>query len=154
MGTSNFGRVNLCSSIWSFWTEEEPTSEFEYDDTIENVSQGLFEIDGVSLCPHNPNALAYFNISYFDKKERYWEDNVYYIFVEGWYYEGARFDICEDSSSYFNEDAKKIASYNKKVQKKIKEIEKVFERYTIPLVKIAQFSNGETIYERAGSIEH
>lgn len=132
---------------------DKDTSEYEYTDTIENVSNDISDIvDDIhneyqKIYTRNSHTFAEFTIPFYDRELKDWIENKYYLIIESGYYEWARFDIVEDDSEYFEEDAKKTKVYQKKLEKKIQEIEKVFAIYCTPLVKIATYSSGEAVYE-------
>lgn len=157
MGTSNFWRLNLCSNYWTFGLDAEEDDEFIYDDTRMNVLYELKKKDyfweTTKEWDWNNRIVWYFNIEYYNKEKNYywevkgWDLNKYFIIIEWWYYEGARFDIVACEDDYYNEDYIN-KTYEKKLNKIIKDIEKVFANYCTPIRKVAQFSNGETIYER------
>lgn len=155
MWASNFGRVNLCSRLWTFgldnfdWEEQD---EFIFQDTIENVIEKLkwkdFYWQTLNEWYEKDKIIWKFEISYYNTAWRYWDSNEYYIIVEYGYHEWARFDIIAHEDGYFSNIYINKA-YDKRLKKTIKECEKVFAKYTNPMRRVGGFSDWTSLYEKA-----
>lgn len=79
------------------------------------------------------------------------------VFLRAGYYDGANLDwdlwLTKDSLKDYQEgelEYMEVPNYvQDKIDSSIKKIEKTFEKISTPLDVVAQFSNGETIYEKA-----
>lgn len=153
MGASNFGRVRECTKLWTFWLENdwEEQNEFICEDTISNVVYELKTKDffNTSLIKwyEKDKVIWKINVDYYNTAWRYWDSNEYYIVVEFWYHEGGRFDIVPHEDGYFSEIYMNNA-YSKRLKKLVKECEKVFEKYTTPIVRVGWFSDGTSLYSK------
>lgn len=157
MGASNFGRVQECTKLWTFWLDGE--DEYVCQDTIDNVEKDLWEkyaeFNRISVRKYinEYKILWYVLIPFYNRNKTYYSEivgcdtNKYYIVVEYGYHEWARFDIVASDDEYFNEDFIN-KTYNKKLKKTIKEVEKVFAKYTTPMKRVGGFSDGTSLYEK------
>jgi len=151
MATSNFKRPNT-SKHYAIGVEEE-LEDFQYDDAIENVQAELGTIKAKDLdggevdkwLAREEKAIYSFTIEVFDKYYNEQTSVNIYVTIASGYYQGAIFDI--DKSEL--DDLEVSKSVIARVDRLCNRIEKVLEANTTPLVRVATFSNGETIYERA-----
>lgn len=148
MATCNF-RQPILNKVYTIALESE--NDFDYEDEKSNVVYGLKTIKGFEEASEQKWTgrdrliLGSFYINLFDKYYKQWTDARINITVESGYYSGAMIDI----------DLSEVEEYeiNKTTQAKIdrvkRQVEKVLEANCLPLRRVAVFSNGEAIYERA-----
>ena len=167
-GLNDYDRDEIASILVENDWESVPTSR-EIDDAIsESMSQDCADtIDNViyelktkdfywdtmrKWIWKDLKIIWYFTVPYYNREKiwtgevKWWDENTYYIVVEYGYHEGERFDIVEDDRDYFI-DSFINKTYNKKLQKTIKECEKIFAKYTTPMQRVGGFSDGTSIYK-------
>lgn len=125
--------------------------EWLYDEDISNIQHQLeqvirgFEGYAGEWLNRYERIIGSVDIEYFDHDNREWDIMTLYVTSEVGYYEGAMIDVYMDNIEG--------RSYSKTVQRKIdgyiRKIERTLTEYTMPLRRVATFSNGETIYEQA-----
>jgi hypothetical protein len=150
MSTPNFRQPEL-SKIYTLQYDE--NDEFSYEDEKNNIIDNLLKIRGFRA--NNPQEsewignnrfiLGSFHFEVFDQINKAWEYIKIPITIESGYYGGAMID-----ASLKEADDYEISATNQlKIDKKIKQVENILEKICYPIVRIAVFSNGEAIYERA-----
>ena len=144
MSTPNFRQPNL-SKIYAIEIE----NDWDYDDSIENALcelnkiKGFYETD--NWIDNNRKAIGAFDFDYYDWDYKQWDTISIHITIESGYYEGAMIDVAFDDLDNI-EQTKKL---EKQIDQKCNIIEKTLKKITTPIVRVALFSNGEAIYERA-----
>ncbi len=121
--------------------------EFLFDDELEYIKDQLLKIkDAFSDDGHigEDRIIAGVSFDYFDKEEQQWDEVCLQIIVESGYHEGAMIDINIDDI----EELELTQTLKNKIASRINHIEKVLTKCTLPLIKTAQFSNGEAMYEK------
>jgi hypothetical protein len=151
MSTSNFYKKNA-SKYFSINLKD----EYDYDILKENLwveFQDTADFWEKDFCRGYDGKVVAQIVKDFKK----WEIT-FNIIIRNGYYNGVNLDwdctIINNNNGdeyYFGDyDYKELPKYiNDWVDKKIKSIEKVFSRYSEPLICTARFSNGEAIYQRA-----
>lgn len=149
MATANFSQPNL-SAVYACEVQD----DWSWDDNIENVTSELKQIDGFytedQWLDRNIKAIGAIYIDVYNWEYREWEEKPIYITVESGYYSGMMFDV-DYSNIYDSYEIRETKSLENKIGKVCRAVEKVLEQYTTPLLKVAQFSNGEAIYAPANS---
>ena len=157
MATGNFYKVNLDNYyvIKGDYEEElEDTNNNIYYDLEKSLKQKSYkDYNIISMDKTSPNSLqSFYRHNFIDIYFTYKNHDIdIMVNYNNGYYEGANFDIDIMIDGYNvnidDNDAENII-YSEKVQKIIKLIEKVLNRYTTRLGVKARFSNGETWYEK------
>lgn len=151
MSTCNFSQPKELDRIYAIALNEsgEPADEFQYEDEKENIQCELEAIKGYNLdeskwLDRETHTLGYFYIPVYNKEEKTWEEPAIYVTIEAGYFEGAKIDMdCSELDIY---------EINKTTQAKIdaikNKVQKILRAYTLNLVRVAVFSNGEGIYKK------
>lgn len=151
MATANFWWLHNAKAIYTFWIwADELESEFVYNDTKDNIQTDLqkawFSLEDEWM--ENDKKLIASNSFDFAYRDslwlRQWEFMRVDVFIESWYYEGARVDWV-----YTHDVDDMTKKAYKRTQKQNKILDKICEAYTTPIKKVGQFSNGEAVYELA-----
>lgn len=150
MSTCNFSLPNT-DKHYTIGVDRD-LEDFEYDDIFENIQSELIAIGGFAYdkdewLHNNVRVVAEFDIPWYDREYRQWENLKLIVTAESGYYQGAMFDI--DNSEFDG------ITLNKTTQAKYdrlwRKIELILARNTFALVRVATFSNGEAIYEPASN---
>ena len=173
MSTSNFHNVNA-NRIFACEIEE----DFDYDDLVSNLKSEFSKLHECSedKDPHELRSYSSNVITAIYKTKSYKDFTVEVkvnVVIRNGYYSGVNLDWFtttelfgqETDVEYFADEleyqlstsrknAERIAKYAEKWAEKakeglIQEVETIFEQYSTPLVVVARFSNGETVYEKA-----
>lgn len=148
MSTANFSQPTL-SRIYAIGMEIDEQEEFDME--LENVKEELREIKGYKEIDESRGdslAMGAFYFNYFNREEKYWDLITIYVTIENGYYHGAMIDV--DLSELEEISANLFpAILKKQVEIKLRQLEKVLAKNTLPLVRVATFSNGEAVYEKA-----
>lgn len=148
MSTCNFGQPNL-SKIYSIGLEAE--EQYQFDDEYDNVIAALENIPGFQSYKsyrNNYSIIGCFTFNYYDREAREWDQIDLNVTVENGYYNGAMFDIEENPLDDIVNPSKTL---QRQVAAKISRLEKTLARVTLPIIRVATFSNGEAWYERASN---
>ena len=146
MSTCNFSQPNL-SKIYACECEE----EWDWEDNIENVIYELGKIKGFHMykedkwLDNDTKIIGAFDFEFYDHYYKGWDTISIYVTVESGYYSGMKFDVD------FNDlmEIEQTRALEKKIRQKCNAIEKALKTVTTPLVRVAVFSNGDAIYEKA-----
>lgn len=146
MATANFRRPN--TKYYYTIGADRDLEEFEYKDTIANIQSKLRQLkaygyDEDRWLGRETQAIYSFTLEVFDQYYKEWNSAKLYVTIESGYYQGAMFDI--DRSELDEYQLSKTTEA--KIQRLLNKIEKILKSYTLPLVRVATFSNGETMYE-------
>lgn len=152
MATANFKHPNT-KRHYAIGLDGE--DEFYYDDSIANVQAELGTIKAKDIdsgkvekwLAREEKAIYEFTLQVFDKYYKEWTSANLYITISSGYYQGAIFDI--DKSEFDELDLSK--STLERIDRLWNRAEKVLENNTTALVRVATFSNGEAIYEKASN---
>ena len=170
MGTSNFHYKNTSKCYAVLMNDEDgyPAQEYEIDDLKHNVFEDVKEAFGTvdSKPPRVDDSRSYPAISIvgvrkwlqLDSPQKY-EDEAYAdlyftCFIRSGYYEGGclDYDVKVEVDGYETEVGMIKSEWRTMIEAEIEtignQLEKIFERYSIPLTRVGTFSNGETIYTR------
>jgi len=154
MSTPNFYNKNA-SKIFAVELEE----DFEYDDLIDNLRSAIKNCvpadrwEGDNNRSYEGKIFAEIN-----KTIGKWGITINLI-IRNAYYSGANLDWgveIEDQNTgdSFERGEDKISNTAENyIQNEIAKIEKVFSDYSIPLICVGIFSNGEAIYQEAKKLE-
>ena len=148
MSTCNFYQPTL-SKIYSIGAQYE---EFDCDEVIADIQIELSKITGYTEDTSEPdwfvsrdtNVLGYFMWEVCIDGD--WDPYKLYITCENGYFCGIKIDAMYDGYidlTYLNTTALR------KIQAKVRRIERVLEKITTPIRRVALFSNGEAIYQLA-----
>jgi hypothetical protein len=174
MATSNFHNVNA-NNIFAV----ECTEEWDYDDLIENLKHELDYLDGDGKDEHELRSFPSRVIGTNFSSKLYADFQVeveLQVVVRSGYYAGVNLDwtptfnldgeeFCDGSEvaehlvysyGYSQRNADRYANwigtwYERERDSLIERTEAMFANYSQPLVEVARFSNGETIYESASN---
>jgi len=154
MSTANFSRPEL-SRVYSIGMEiqeqDECIAQVLFDDELSSVKEALLKLDFIQpdegYLDRYTSKIGRIDLQIFNHDYKEWENTEIFITLENGYYEGAMIDINKDEL----EGYKLTQTMKNKIVSYIKRIEKVLEKHTLPLVRVATFSNGEAIYERASN---
>ena len=156
MSAPNFGQPTLsrCYTVGMEYEGDddildEDAWEILFDEDMAYIKEQLLTVKDVfsmqdGRVARDKQVIGGISFDYYNREYREWEEVYCYITVESGYYQGAMIDVDL-------EDIKELElteTFKKKVRRKLREIEKVLTKCTLPLVKTAQFSNGEAIYEK------
>jgi hypothetical protein len=152
MSAANFPQPTL-SRVYTIGMEIDEQDEFiaqeMFDNELSSVKEALSQIKNYNksdrFLPGNVKSVGEFYFDYFNKEYKEWEAITIYVTIENGYYQGAMFDV--DLSEF--EEIEPSKTLSKEVQSKLNKIERVLSKHTLPLVRVATFSNGEAIYEKA-----
>jgi len=152
MSTANFSRPEL-SRVYAVGMEIDEQDEFiaqdEFDMELENVKEALMSIknyhESDKYIDRNSQSIGELYFDYFDKDYRQWDTITIYVTVTNGYYQGAMIDV--DLSEL--ESIEPTKTLLKEIEKKLHRIEQVLAKNTTALVRVATFSNGEAVYEKA-----
>ena len=146
MSTPNYKNVNA-SKV--FATELEDSTEL--DDLIKNIQNEIGE--AVDINDHDRSYPGNI-ISEIRKSVGKW-GIIFYIIIRSGYYSGVNLDWdckvlddIKDMDFDFNDKDLPKTVQNKIESLKVK-AEKVFTKFTTPLIRVATFSNGEAVYRKA-----
>lgn len=149
MSTANFSTPTL-SKVYAY----EINNDCDYKDIIENILSELDTIKDFYLedkwLDRDTKVIGAISIPVYNWEYQEWDELPLYITVENGYYSGVMFDV--DASEFNQSDEyKETQSLENRIKKASRQVEKVLKQYTTPLLKVAQFSNGEAIYAPADS---
>lgn len=148
MSTCNFGHPNL-SKIYSIGLEAE--EQWQFDDEYQNVIAALENMPGFESYEsrrRDYTIIGRFTFKHYDRDYREWQELELNVTVENGYYNGAMFDMEENPLDDIENPSKKL---QRQVAAKIRRLEKTLARVTLPIIRVATFSNGEAWYERASN---
>lgn len=120
--------------------------DYEYEDTIENIKEGLETIKGFyTLEKFKGDAMIIGGIDFtiFNRYAEDWDTATLYITVKNGYYQGVMIDVDDEEIEEFQPCKTKLAEIVRAKNK----IKKILSSYTLPVKRVATFSNGEAIYE-------
>lgn len=149
MSTANFSTPTL-SKVYA----SQVNTDWDYEDNIMNVLceleslKDFYKVD--KWIDNTTKAIGAISIDVYNWEYKQWDELPLYITVESGYYGGMMFDV---DNSEFNQsyEYKETQSLENRIERASRQVERVLEQNTTPLLKVAQFSNGEAIYAYANS---
>lgn len=146
MSTSNFSRSNWTKHYAVFYEEED---YFTWHDLKNELQEAIEAAGGYALdrweARPDRQVLGAIDIPAYDPEYKFWEDVSVELVLEPGYFSGAMINY---QISHDLEDMNKTT--RAKIQRAIDKLEKIAKLYaTDQLIRVATFSNGETIYDRA-----
>jgi len=149
MSTCNFSTPNTSKHYCIGLENDDNFDDIDYDMAIDDVVYQLTEIGGKECekrdwMDNDTRRLVRFSIDWFDHDYKSWDVGYLTVTIEGGYYQGAMFDI-------YREDLDTVSNTTeRKIEKLWDKIEKILADSTpTHLHRVAVFSNGEGVYERA-----
>lgn len=150
MSTANFSIPNT-NKHYTIGVDCE-LCEGEFDMVKESIIEDFENLfRSTSQGGYNPSRnrinLVSTQVEYFDNQYKTWDEMSITVVAEFGYFQGVMFDI---ELSLDHDDIEVLPkTTQKKINSICNKIEKIFSKYTTKIERVAQFSNGETIYRLA-----
>lgn len=147
MSTCNFGTPTLKYN-YTIGMTDDFDFDLDYDYTIENIQEALtiikdFDSRTYSEWIKDKKIIGNIPLEVYNKEYKEWDSPHIYIVVEGGYFQGASIDV--DIDEFDGYELNKTTQ--KKLESYLNRIEKILFKNTLPIKRVAVFSNGEGVYE-------